>query len=120
MLIFIVEDNTALALVYTEALNHAGFETEVVTDGREALARLDTLSPDLFLLDMNLPHVSGHYLLQQIRSEARFATTPIIIATANTVLAEALRPELDERCELFIKPLRPTDLIAVARRLCGE
>ncbi|MBC8172059.1 MAG: response regulator, partial [Anaerolineae bacterium] len=73
--------------------------------------------PDLVVLDMNLPHVSGHYIYKKLRSEERFVAMPIIIATANSLIAEALGPDMGPRDHLLIKPISPTQLRNIARNM---
>jgi two-component system cell cycle response regulator DivK len=106
----IIEDNVPLGAVYTEALSMANYDSEHIVDGRAALERLRDTVPDLVILDMNLPHVSGHYILKQIRSDERLAQTPVIIVTANTPMAEALSSQLTELDTLLIKPISAQEL----------
>lgn len=109
-LALIVEDNVELGTIYAAALEAADFEIEHVVDGRQALQRLDELTPTLIVLDMNLPYVSGHYIYKKVRADQRFARTPIIIATANALIADALGGEIDAMDKLMIKPVSPSQL----------
>ncbi len=117
MLAFIVEDNVELGHIYAASLETLNYDIEHVLDGKEALERLDALTPDLIILDMNLPRVSGHYIYKRIRSDARFNAVPVIIATANALIAEALAGEITDRDRLMIKPVSPGKLRDVAREL---
>ena len=120
MLALIIEDQQSIGMLYAETLHRAGFDAEHIADGREALDRLQQIAPDLIVLDMNLPHVSGHYLLKQIRGDPRLAETPVIIATANAVMADALQDQLGPFDILMIKPVRPAELIEMAQRIFPE
>lgn len=113
-LALIVEDNVELGTIYAAALEAANFDIEHVLDGRKALQRLDELIPTLIVLDMNLPHVSGHYIYKKVRSDARFGRTPIIIATANALIADALGNEIAAMDKLMIKPVSPSQLRVTA------
>ncbi len=106
----IIEDNEPIAQIYQTTLTDAGFDSEYILNGRVAAERLKEVVPDLIMLDMNLPQVSGHYLFKEIRADARLANTYVIIATANTPMAEALKPQLTERDALLIKPVSPSEL----------
>ncbi len=101
-LALVIEDEGALADIYSEALKGAGFETEVVMGGLTALMRVATTTPTLIVLDLHLPNVSGLDILRQIRANERLAKTHIIIATADSVLADTLRTEVDL---VLIKPI---------------
>ncbi len=119
MLALIIEDNLDTGQLYEDILHMEGFETESIPDGRRALARLGEIIPDLIILDLNLPYISGHYLLNEIRSDPRLEEIPVIIATANTVLADALTPTLGDRDLLLMKPFKLHDLSELAKRLLG-
>lgn len=114
MLVLIIEDQHDIGMMYEETLQMAGFRTEHIADGNLAMERLGGVAPDLIVLDMNLPHVSGHYLLKEIRADGRLHRVPVIIATANAVIANALQNELGEFDALLIKPVRPQELRELA------
>ena len=92
----------------------AEYETEIISDGQTALDRLAVVVPDLVLLDMHLPHVSGDTILRQIRSDERLAETRIMLATADVNMAESLRDQSDL---VLLKPISFTQLRDLASRL---
>lgn len=114
---FVIEDNMELGYIYAAALEMANFKVEHLVDGKQALQRLDGEVPDLIILDMNLPQVSGHYIYKQVRADDRFINTPIVIATANSLIAEALSSELAATDTLLIKPVSPSQLRNIAKGL---
>jgi DNA-binding response OmpR family regulator len=114
---FVIEDNVEIGYIYAAALEMSNYKVEHLVDGKQALERLDREVPDLVILDMNLPHVSGHYIYKKVRADDRFANTPIIIATANSLIAEALSSELGEKDHLLIKPVSPTQLRNIAKTI---
>lgn len=115
----IIEDNLELGYIYSASLQMAMFDVEHIVDGREALERLEgETTPDLILLDMNLPHVSGHYIYKKLRDDECFVKTPIVIATANALIAETLSDQLHANDHLLIKPVSPTQLRNLANTLC--
>ena len=116
-LAIIIEDNADIARVYATTLEMNGFETEVVSDGQRALQVLETSLPQLIVLDMNLPQISGHYLYKSIRANARLANTAVFIATANTIVANALAPDVSPQDHICIKPVSPAELREFARKL---
>ncbi|MCU0498300.1 MAG: response regulator [Anaerolineae bacterium] len=114
---FIIEDNVELGYIYKTVLEAVDFTVENITDGKEALRRFETEVPDLIILDMNLPQVSGHYIYQKLRADERFKQMPIVIATANELVATALRHQLGERDFLLVKPISPNKLRALGKEL---
>ena len=113
-LALIVEDDTDLANIFAKALEAAEFETEIVQDGHAALERLATTQPAVVLLDLHLPYVSGKTILRHIRSDARLAQTRVMLATADSMLADSLRFEADL---VLLKPIAYGQLRDLAMRL---
>lgn len=81
--VLIVEDDKIVARLYRTILERAGYETEVVTDGRVALEKIRARPPDGLLLDLMLPGVSGIEVLKQIRSEG--LQIPVVVCTNASV-----------------------------------
>jgi DNA-binding response OmpR family regulator len=89
-LAFIIEDDPKLSTIYDTVLQQAGYATEIIRRGDEARTRLSNATPDLILLDVHLPYVSGAELLQQIRADSRTAYTPVIVLTADIYIAKTM------------------------------
>src|ERR1041384_2545126 len=100
-LALIFEDDPKQKIIFERALQLAGFSTEVVIDGLQAKARISGTPPTLLLLDIHLPYFSGLELLDMIRKDSRWATTQIIIATADLFLAKDLAGEV----QVLLKPV---------------
>jgi two-component system copper resistance phosphate regulon response regulator CusR len=113
-LALIVEDERDVSLVFSRALQAAGFRTKVVYAGDDALEWLSSAEPDMVVLDLNLPHVVGADVLKYIRSEARLADTPVIVTTAYARLAEGLHDDVDR---VLFKPVSFRQLRDLAARL---
>ncbi len=109
----VIEDEGSLADIYSEALRAAGYEVEVILGGLTALMRVASAVPQLVVLDLHLPNVSGADILRQIRTDERLAHTHVIIATADMTMADALRKEADE---VLIKPVSFSQLRDLAKR----
>jgi len=77
--ILIVEDEISFVEALTIGLKREGFRVEVATDGFDALDRFDLVKPDLVLLDVMLPRVSGIDVCRQLRKRSQ---VPIIMVTA--------------------------------------
>lgn len=74
------EDNIAIALDYL--MTREGYEHERIASGAEALDRIRSLKPDLVLLDVMLPEVSGYEICQNVRSDESLADVRILMMTA--------------------------------------
>jgi two-component system, chemotaxis family, response regulator Rcp1 len=91
--ILLVEDNPGDAHLTVELLEEAAAPShvDVVATGEEALAVLQREGahagnprPDLILLDLNLPGISGHEVLARIKADPRLRTIPVIVLTSST------------------------------------
>ncbi len=80
--ILVVEDNELNLKLFCDLLRAHGYEAEPVRDGREALARARAFAPDLIVMDIQMPYVSGLELIEQIKAEAALKSIPIMAVTA--------------------------------------
>jgi CheY-like chemotaxis protein len=113
-LALIIEDNPAQSEIFTKAVQMAGFEVEAILDGQVALERLAVTIPQIVVLDLHLPHVSGDKILAQIQRDKRLSKTRIILATADPRMADPLREYSDL---VLIKPVSFGQLKSLAERL---
>jgi CheY-like chemotaxis protein len=112
-LAFIIEDDPQLSQIYTLALS-AQFQTEAFQDGQAAMERLAQAAPDVIVLDLHLPKVSGEKILAYIRSDPRLAGARVILATADERQAEHVGTQADI---VLLKPISPVQLRELALRL---
>jgi len=110
----IIEDEEDLATIFSEALKAGGFQTEIIYDGLIARQRLNEVRPDVVVLDLNLPHVDGNQLLNQIRADPRLEKTRVLVATADSGMANMLDSEADL---ILLKPISFVQLRMMAERL---
>lgn len=110
----VVEDNVDLANVFSIALSAAGFDIEMIHDGSLALSHLAVFTPNIIVLDLHLPHISGEEILNYILGEERFAKTHIIIASADHRLATSLQ---QDNIIVLIKPVSFKQLRELSTRL---
>ena len=80
--ILVVDDNDLNRKLFCDVLRANGFEVEPVADGELALGAARAFAPDLVIMDINLPHVSGLDLIAGIRRAALLNDTPVLAVTA--------------------------------------
>jgi CheY-like chemotaxis protein len=99
--ILLVEDSLAVRRANESALVNAGYEVICVEDGESALRAVQEHTPDLILLDMILPKMSGPDVLRHLKSEAKTASIPVVVLSG---LTEKNRQKLmDEGAEEYIE-----------------
>jgi two-component system response regulator RegX3 len=110
--VLVVEDEESFVEALTIGLRREGFRVEVARDGVEALDRFDAVHPDLVLLDVMLPTVSGIEVCRQIRTHSR---VPIIMVSARTSEIDVV-VGLEVGADDYVsKPYRMRELVARIR-----
>lgn len=113
-LALVIEDDYDSSVIYESALQAAGFDTEVIRSGDEALKRLTETTPAIVVLDLHLPGVSGMNILDHVRADPRLSGSQIIVITGDTVLADA-SPLQEGVIQILVKPVTFTQLRDLAR-----
>lgn len=80
--ILVVEDNELNLKLFCDLLRAHDYEAEPVDDGRVALERARAYAPDLIIMDIQLPHVSGLELIGEIKADEQLKHIPIMAVTA--------------------------------------
>jgi DNA-binding response OmpR family regulator len=88
--ILIIEDDQIVANVYRNKLAAEGYQIEVALDGEIGLKTMRTFQPDLMVLDLMLPKMSGVDVIREVRSESEFSKLPIIVFS-NTYLTNMVQ-----------------------------
>ena len=110
--VLVVEDEESFVEALTIGLKREGFRVEVARDGVEAIDRFDAVHPDLVLLDVMLPTVSGIEVCRQIRTRSR---VPIIMVSAKTSEIDIV-VGLEVGADDYVsKPYRMRELVARMR-----
>lgn len=80
--ILVVEDNDLNRKLFCDLLKANGFEVEPVADGREAIEKARLFVPNLVVMDIQLPNVSGLSLIEQIKHDDELRSIPVLAVTA--------------------------------------
>jgi CheY-like chemotaxis protein len=114
--VLIVEDAPEIGAIFAEILEMDDMKVEVIMDGALAMQWLASFTPDLILLDMHLPNVSGLEILAYIRGSERLKAVKVIAVTANALLAA----DLEEKADLtLLKPVTFDQISDLSRRILG-
>ena len=114
--VLIIEDEAGLLEILELNFRSAGYQVSTATDGVTAWQRYEHERPDLLVLDLNLPKISGFRLLELVRSESDL---PVLILTAYD-FAEA-EEVARHRPDAFVKkPFDVQELVHIADRLVGR
>ena len=111
----IIEDDRDIVALFRHVLDLAGYRTEIVLHGKVAVEHLAKYTPDIVLLDLGLPGVSGSEILVMMREDERLKNVPVVVITAHAHLVETLpvAPQL-----VLIKPVNIEQLSNLIVRIC--
>jgi len=119
--ILVVDDEEMIVRTVKAYLDQEGFKTYTAYDGEEALRAFNEKGPDLIVLDLMLPKLSGIEVTKKIRSTS---TVPIIMLTAKAAEADRVVGLELGADDYVVKPFSPRELVArvraVLRRIDGE
>lgn len=111
----IIEDDRDIVALFRHVMDLAGYRTEIVLHGKVAVDHLSQSTPDIVLLDLGLPGVSGTEILAFMHADERLKNVPVVVITAHAHLIEALpvQPELT-----LIKPVNVEQMSTLIQRIC--
>ena len=113
--VLIVDDSPALAAFYAAHLNDAGFVTQMVNDPLKTLDALNEQTPELILLDMNMPGASGEEIAEIIRQQNAYLSIPIVFLSAESDVGRQREAMSMGGDEFLHKPIEPEHLISAVK-----
>ncbi|HEY6970580.1 MAG TPA: response regulator [Candidatus Angelobacter sp.] len=118
--ILIVEDNATSRELLRTVLEKQGYTILEARDGEEALQQLKQSTPDLVLLDIQIPIRDGYDVLKAIRGDERLSNLPVVALTASAMRGDREKALAAGFTGYIAKPVGPTQLRDEVRRLLGE
>jgi len=115
--ILVVEDEQDLLTLQSMLLSIEGYTVEGVMDGQTALDVVETMKPDLILLDIMLPEVDGFQVCRQLKSNEATRHIPIIILTAKKSKDDLIIGEQSGADMYITKPYKTSMVIEAIQRL---
>jgi two-component system cell cycle response regulator DivK len=115
--ILVVEDNELNLKLFCDLLRAHAYVAEPVRDGREALATARSFAPDLIVMDIQMPHISGLELIEQIKADDDLKPIPIMAVTAYAAKGDEERIR-DAGAEGYVsKPISVLRFVEAVRAL---
>jgi two-component system cell cycle response regulator DivK len=118
--ILYVEDNEANRKIVRLLLKNTSYQLIEAYDGEEGVATAREKKPDLILMDIQLPKISGMEAIRRIRADAEMAHTPIIAITSFALSGDDQKAKEAGATAYLAKPYSPRDLLALIRSMVQE
>src|SRR5215510_3725378 len=117
--VLIVEDNELNMKLFRDLLEAHGYQTSGTSNGVEALDLVRKMRPDLILMDIQLPQVSGLEVTRWIKDDPELRTIPVVAVTAFAMKGDEERIR-EGGCEAYLsKPISVGKFIETVRRFIG-
>ncbi|MBW6418055.1 response regulator transcription factor [Celeribacter sp. PS-C1] len=114
--ILLVEDEDNIAIAIEVLLGRAGYELLRVSRGDQALPNIRAQKPDLVLLDVTLPGLSGYEVCQRLRRDPELAHTPVLMMSARASKAEQRKGVAMGANAFLTKPFGMDDLLSAVAK----
>ena len=118
--ILVAEDERDIRELISFTLQFAGFEVVLATNGAEAVDKALEVNPDLILLDVRMPRMTGYQACEALKQRAETRDTPVIFLSAKGQESEIQEGLGLGAADYILKPFAPDDLTEQVRRVLEE
>ena len=116
--VLVVEDDRAVSSLLVDLLQDRGYHAVPAFDGRSALALARKLKPHLITLDLALPHLDGHAVLERLKLDPDTRDIPIVVISAFTQILPA--GDRKKLAYLLGKPFDVTEVLEIVQATVGN
>ncbi len=114
--ILLVEDEPDVVLMVRGRLTSWGYDVIAAANGQEALDLVHQRLPDLILLDLKIPILSGREMCHQLKTDQRFANIPVILVTSGNGIALEEERRAIQADDCVLKPFESAELLAKIKK----
>ena len=118
--ILVIDDDPSQRMFAEHALQEEGYEIHMAPDANDFFERLEQSEPDLVLLDLSLPGISGYEILKSIRKQSRYDTIPIVLFSADADTDAKIKGLDLGAVDYLVKPIHHQELAARVRALIRQ
>jgi CheY-like chemotaxis protein len=115
--ILVVDDEPEVVELIERSLDSEGFDVHAAYDGLSALDLAEREQPDVVLLDLMMPMMSGYEVAEQLKANPQTAEIPIVCLTSADSVAARARAREAGAVGLIMKPFAPSELVEHLRRM---
>ncbi|WP_416885477.1 response regulator transcription factor [Marinospirillum sp.] len=118
--VLVVDDEPNILLSLEFLMQQAGFDVATAEDGETALSQISQQTPDLILLDISLPGISGFEVLEKLRRQPAYQRLPIVMLTAHGREVEREKGLALGADDYITKPFSTQLLVEKVKQLLGD
>ncbi len=111
-----IDDSESMLSMISSYLGNEDFQVTLIQDSMKALMKINSIHPDLILLDIGMPNVDGYQLCSLIRKSPSFKNIPIVMVTGNKGLINRARASIAGATDYLTKPFTQADLLKMVMR----
>jgi len=118
--ILVVDDDLDTVEIIRLKLEAAGYKVVTARDGYECIAKCQEVEPDLLIIDIMMPKLSGFKVVKLLKSDKKLAVMPIIMLTARTQEADRQIARDIEADKYMTKPFDPDEVLKTVEQLLNK
>jgi two-component system, chemotaxis family, response regulator PixG len=111
-----IDDSESMLSIINSYLGEQDFQVTLIQDSMKALMKINSICPDLILLDIGMPNVDGYQLCSLIRKSSILKDIPIVMVTGSKGLIDRARARIAGATDYLVKPFVQTDLLKMIMR----
>ena len=115
----VVDDSPDVTEMLATMMRHAGYEVATALSAPEAFDAARREHFDVVVSDIGMPGMNGYQLAEALRALPGYAHTPLVAVTGFTMYADRERAHASGFDGFLTKPIKPSDLLDIVKRLCG-
>ncbi len=117
--ILIADDNAHIRAALTLILEDEGYALWIAKDGEEALTKIREISPDILILDVMMPKISGYDVCRTIKNDPDLKKIFVLMLSAKGQASEQERGKEAGADEYVVKPFNPIDILTRIKKFSG-
>ena len=118
--VLVVDDSVSIRQVVSGLMESQGWKSQTAKDGMEALERMSEDTPDLILLDLEMPRMNGYELMNALQAQPHLQNIPVIVLTSRTAAKHREKANALGAKGFVVKPYDEHELINLVVRLVGK
>lgn len=118
--ILVAEDERDIRDLIAFTLRFANFDVELALNGDEAVEKALQIKPDLILMDVRMPKMTGYEACRELKSNAEMDSVPVVFLSAKGQESEINKGMSVGGADYILKPFAPDDLIKQVKRILAE